>query len=476
MKSFLIIQFCLIFYSVNCISQNTWEYYDSISEFKGSMYFVYENQNEDDFISLSTVFISTNTVDEDKNYSLISFHDKASGKVKKQIKYKKDSLATNLELMLYDKKTEKYIIAGKAHKFIPGNNKGYFLLTEWDRNFNLIHDTLIPLFDKNKNFTLTFLSGIIDSHDKYIFIINCASYNSPDQAEKFTLFKVSNNCEIVSQKTYFASPTTSNYCSVIENNEKNGYILLGRRLMMVDSGFGKTDSLTTFGSIRYALNEYYNSRRLSSNTFLCSVRNTNGDHKGLGIFNDQMNLLNEIDLNIDNEDYITTFYRNHFDFIDTSSIFIGTQDFFYSYFTIAKVNSKLYPKWIKYMSVDDQYMNFLIFLTCLSDGGVIISGNKASYLLKTKFNSWALKLDSDGNTVSTKDTGSKSWEITVFPNPSSGDFKIDIAGQPNDTKLVLYDIQGREVKRYKGLDVGTNTFFFDDLTRIIHGMKEIMSL
>jgi hypothetical protein len=157
----------------------------------------------------------------------------------------------------------------------------------------------------------------------------------------------------------------------------------------------------------------------------------------------------------------------NFDFIDTSAIFVGTQSYDSEYYTIAKVNSDLKPYWIKYFSEKDSIAHAVIGVTATSDGGFMtygIKGKKGDFLyIPYEYGSWAIKLDANGNTVSTKDPGSDAWEITVFPNPSAGDFKIEISGQSSDAKLLLFDIQGREVKRYTDLNTGTNTFIFDNL-------------
>jgi len=76
---------------------------------------------------------------------------------------------------------------------------------------------------------------------------------------------------------------------------------------------------------------------------------------------------------------------------------------------------------------------------------------------------WMQKFYSDGNTVSTIEPNLNVWAITVYPNPSAGDFNIKIEGDSHDAKLMMYDLQGRMIESISGLNQGDNTMHFDNI-------------
>ncbi len=83
-------------------------------------------------------------------------------------------------------------------------------------------------------------------------------------------------------------------------------------------------------------------------------------------------------------------------------------------------------------------------------------GKYRNYQLPKGLGAWMKKFDADGNSVSTQDIPKSLWEITLFPNPSQGDFKIAIDGNAQKTMLQLYDMQGRKVKSFSNLVEGIN--------------------
>jgi hypothetical protein len=119
------------------------------------------------------------------------------------------------------------------------------------------------------------------------------------------------------------------------------------------------------------------------------------------------------------------------------------------------------------MSENDTIAHAIMGLVACSDGGFLvygIKGKKVDYsYIPVDYGTWILKLDENGNTVSTADPVPGKWEITVFPNPSTGDFRIDIAGDTQDATLMLFDMQGRMMRHYEQLGQGQHTFDFSAL-------------
>ena len=109
--------------------------------------------------------------------------------------------------------------------------------------------------------------------------------------------------------------------------------------------------------------------------------------------------------------------------------------------------------------------------TATSDGGVILSGSKGKYreyLLPENQGAWMQKFDSDGNTVSTTELTPNAWSITVYPNPSQGEFSINIEGKAQNAKLELYDMQGRVAKKFSSLIQGKNRLDMYDIPQGIY--------
>jgi len=88
-----------------------------------------------------------------------------------------------------------------------------------------------------------------------------------------------------------------------------------------------------------------------------------------------------------------------------------------------------------------------------------------------EYGSWMKKFDADGNSVGTSDIPKSSWEITVYPNPSQGDFKVDIGGNARDTRLKLFDMQGKLVKTYDNLLSGINRLNLQNLSQGMYVWK-----
>lgn len=451
-------------FSIHC--QNTWEYFRRENDMYELISMMIE-LNDGNFLSVGSKLIGNNSDNENKNYSCIRIHSKLDGKVVKEVDYKVDSLATHLGYIFYDKNTETYTIAGEAHKYFDNKKRGYFLLTNWDSELRLVSDTIIRLQPYNENSQLQFFSGINSENGDYIFLGNYFEYPKyPWQNNKSLFVRINIEGKVVFNN-YLNEIGGANHCSIIEDKNNDRFVLFGVETYYLDTNFNKIDSITTENSIDYLLRYNSNAVKFPDNKYLCSVRFNTDTWKGIGLFDSDINILKSINISKSNVPHDNPFASKNFDFIDTSAIFAGTQTYDSEYFTIAKVNSDLKPYWIKYFSEMDSAAHLINGVTATYDGGFIVYGFKGKKVeftyLPYEFGSWALKLDTNGNTVSTYDPESNAWEITVFPNPSSGDFKIEISGHSSDTRLVLYDIQGREVKRYTDLHTGTNTFIFDNL-------------
>lgn len=463
-KILLLILFTSHIYFIH--SQNTWEYFRRENDLHEAIHLMIELK-DGNYISTGGKYLGVNSDNENKNYACIRKHSKINGEVIKEVDYKIDSLSTSLIWIFYDKNNETYTIAGEAHRYFDGKKRGYFLLTHWDSDLNLISDTLVRLQPYDENNDIQFLSGIYSVNGDYIVLGNYFEYPKyPYQNNKLFFARINNGGKLVFNN-YLKEIGGANHCSIIEDKDNDRFVLIGIETYYLDTNFNKTDSITTENSIDRLLRYNSTAVMFSDNNYLCSARFNSNTWKGLGLFDSDMNILRSINISKTNAPHDNPLMLQNFDFLDTSSIYVGTQSYDSGFYTIAKVNSELKPYWIKYFSENDSIAHAITGVTATSDGGFIVYGIKGKKVeftyLPFEYGSWAIKLDANGKTVSTKDSGSDAWEITIFPNPSAGDFKIDISGHSSDAKLLLFDIQGREVKRYTDLHTGTNTFVFDKL-------------
>ncbi len=462
----IIVYILFIVVSSTCLirSQSTWEYNWKKEGIREIMIHSIEFERG----KLISVSVESDLIKTDTNSfakSIIRFHDIESGKIEKEITYKIDSLSTTLSWVFYNENEKRFVIVGEAHTTELPLRRGYFFSTTWDKNLNFISDTIVKLEPENEGNVLWYIMGYKKSGNELIVtgIFN-NDKNRLDKNRKQLLIKLNNDGQIIINKWFKRSTLIS---SIFYDPKINMFILFSSMTYYLDSNLTIIDSIYSFDALEHFSGIAGKYVYFDDNKYLISARfDDDGYERGLALFDRNLKFLKGIKAELQEWDYDFPFGRQSFDYIDTTEIFFGVQNSNLTYYSVGKVNSNLDPYWIKYFSLSDSDRHYVWSLTATQDGGCVIVGAKGQDFeneIPKDLSAWAIKLDSDGNTVSTKDTGSNEWEITVFPNPSSGDFKIDIAGQPNDTQLVLYDIQGRVLKSYDHLPEGTNTFIFDDL-------------
>ncbi len=462
MKSiFLFIIFLLSMSNVK--SQNTWEFFHK----EKNRYNVIDHMveiNDQNFISTEFVVFGLNSDYENTNYALVQKRHGESGNIYKEVVYKIDSLSTRLDWIFYNPDKETYTIVGSAHKYFNEKRRGYFVVTHWDEELNLLSDTLVRLQPLNENNFIFFINGVKSSENEYLVIGNYKENLEIPINKKSIFAKINDNGHVL--HTNWMKEFNGNHCSIIEDKVLDRLILPGQITYFTDYEFNKIDSITTFNSIDYFPQFSYNTTRFKDSLFLVTANIKYADTKGLALFDKNMKLVKSIAISKPNFFVDQLFQKKSLDFIDTSTIYMGTQFGDSGYYTLAKVNSNLQPYWIRYMSENDTIAHAIMGLVACSDGGFLvygIKGKKVDYPIPVDYGTWILKLDENGNTVSTADPVPGKWEITVFPNPSAGEFRIDIAGDSQDATLMLFDMQGRMMRNYEQLGQGQHTFDFSDL-------------
>ncbi len=378
--------------------------------------------------------------------------------------------------IFYDKETGIFTIVGSGHYIDVDKNikRGYFLLTQWDKDLRLIKETTFRLKPKDKDLNLWYFSGHYTEDGEYlVYCLYNENIENVSRGNYKLLLKIDKLGKVIKEKVYSDKiDKTPNY-TLIEDKKNNQYLMLGSsRTYYLDNDFEKVDSAYLIYISKY-FNAYHTTARMLSPDTLLTTARINDFHRGLALLTTDMKYVNSVDLTTKEDPGTIEFLLGNrsLDYIDTSNIFVASQEYHFNYYTLSKVNSKLTPYWIKYCSVDDTLGHTLFSMKATLDGGCLVAGGKGNkeyeFARPGLIGSWMQKFDSDGNTVSTTELAPNAWSITVYPNPSSGEFSINIEGKAQNTKLELYDMQGRVVKRFTGLIQGKNRL---DMYDIPHGI------
>ena len=313
-----------------------------------------------------------------------------------------------------------------------------------------------------------FINGTYAENGDFLVIGNVKDRWEGNTTNRKRIFlRINKKGVIVKYKWYQKNPTDGNQATLVEYKDNN-YISHGGESYILNDNFEIIDSITNYSSFKFIPSSNYTTRKFSDNKYLIYARFNSNRERGLAFFDSDVELIKSINISKSNLILESSLINRDFDYIDTSNIYVSSRHRYFDYNTIAKVNSELEPYWIKYYSEGDTLGHYLSSIKATSDGGCILTGASGprygDFIIINDYGSWMKKFDSDGNTVSTLDPNNNTWSITVFPNPSPGEFKIDIDGVSNRTKLKLFDIQGREVKNYGNLTQGTNNLNMYDVS------------
>ncbi len=464
----------------NLFSQNNWEYYFRINT--GNNGYGYDEGlvdiheiNNGDIISIGYRYFDYYHKNDTK--TILRLHNGKTGKVYKEVEYSIDSLETILHWIFYDKETGIFTIVGSGHYIDVDKNikRGYFLLTQWDKDLKLIKESTFRLKPKDEDLNLWYFSGHYTEDGKYlVYCLYNENIEDVSRGNYKLLLKIDKLGNIIKEKIYSDKiDKTPNY-TLIEDKKNNQYLMLGSsKTYYLDKDFEKVDSAYLIYISKYFNAYHTTAKMLSPDTLLLTAR-INDFHRGMALLTTDMKYVNSVDLTTKEDPGTIEFLlgRRSMDYIDTSNVFVASQEYHFDYYSVSKVNSKLTPYWIKYCSENDTLRHFLWSIIATLDRGCIIAGTRDSkgdnVINSGKNGAWMQKFDSEGNTVSTTELAPNAWSITVYPNPSPGKFKINIDGKTQDTKLELYDMQGKVVKRFTGLIQGENRLYMYDIPHGIY--------
>ncbi len=447
--------------TINLNSQPLWEYVDS-SMGAYSITVNLDNSFDGNIITI------VNSKEERHAKSLIEIHDINTGAVLKQSEYDIDSFTTiDLEWIYPIPETEKYIIVGEAHSKKNNITRGYFLKTIWDKELNLLSDTIIKVPNFEKGYYLWNHRGVItDSGDLYyIGICGIVKYN----INETMILKMDRSGNILNTKHIEEiDGRYPIYASAIEETlNHTGLICTGVGNYTIDYDLNILDTIMSDSKLFAHQKSYI--RKFNDKHYLITGKYFGNSEVGILKVDSALNIMEEYNFGLP-QGWELGLVRRNFDWIDTSSVFIGAYEVTYGkYFVLANFNSNMKPNWIKYYGRGGEKYGYIPYsILATQDGGCVVVGLRGKpkkYQVPRNRKAWMMKFDAEGNTVSTDELEKSDWSITVYPNPSSGDFKLYVEGTHKSAKLHISDMQGRQIKVINDIKQGDNSFNFSNLLK-----------
>lgn len=390
--------------------------------------------------------------------NLIRLHDIRTGEIIKSAQYVIDSLIIDLCWIYPIEETERFIIVGGAHYENDSIERGYFLVTNWDRDLNLISDSIYRLEPFIRNQYLWHHNGRITSDGKCIYI---GVYSNLQGFGDNLLVQLTRFGQIEKYKpiNYFHGAIFSS--SIEEKIDQEGYFQgFGLRNYVFNENLDRVDTLYNLDHPLFMTQAYI--KKLDDESYLVTNSFEGGFNPAIVKIDSDLNILAQYDFGLSSNEFESTLIGKAIVWDDTSSIYVGANEVLQSrYFSIAKFNSNLGLQWIKYYGLDDDHGYIMYSLLSTEDNGCIVVGRRGDrYESTLNFQSraWAIKFDSEGNTVSTQESNAQAWSATVFPNPSPGYLKLRMEGNTSESTLQLLNMAGKKVAGFSYLDFGENRF------------------
>lgn len=437
----------------NAKGQITWEFFDSWNDSLSTVRFI-DNSIDENLISITNkIDIQTHNLLGATN--VIRIQDFQNGDIIKETTYSIDSLIIGLTWIYTLKDENRYVIVGGAYYEDDSLQRGYFLITVWDSQLNLLSESLKPISQEENNHHLWHHSGYVKNDGNLIYIGACNFWGTGSN----NIFIEMNRDGSVVQSQYMDHNYGQKYVSTIsETLDADGYITGGLRNYFLDYDFIPIDTLY----IDFQLHKPQSFIKILDEKHYLSTGNFDGGNSpGIFKLDKEFNIVQSFNFGFSPNIVETTLIGKGIDWYDTSSIYTGAYvSFTAEYFVLANFNKDLEPNWIKFFRKSDEYAYLPFSLHATRDGGCVIVGQKGEPTQVTFplfGRAWVIKIDSEGNIANTDDAVSQNiWSVTVFPNPSPGAFKIDIEGVSADTRVSIINIEGREIKYFDNLNEGIN--------------------
>ncbi|MEZ4911368.1 MAG: T9SS type A sorting domain-containing protein [Saprospiraceae bacterium] len=178
---------------------------------------------------------------------------------------------------------------------------------------------------------------------------------------------------------------------------------------------------------------------------------------------EEMNILKRSWMDTESKSYF--FGGNIFDIAPDSSFYIGDftspQNQSLS-FSLGKFDLDFNKKWqIKYSALGE-YHFYIWGVEATQDNGVIVYGSVTTwYDLVQK--AYMIKFNSEGNIVWTHNVPKDAFFVQTYPNPTQGEFTLEIKDFSGHADVRIFDTGGRNVYVQHGITAGKNNIDISSL-------------
>ncbi len=470
-----LLTFIILLFSSFLHAQDSWVFDDENADI--GPYIVELKQFKEDYI-LSLSYTN--------DLNIIKVHDLNTGEIVNEAKFPIHAIIDQKHCKIlfqnffvnYD--SELIYIFGKVNSTEPPH-KSYIIITKWDFNLNLVSKNLYKASDSYS----TCLLYTIKYNDEYCVMANTCleDPNSPDYyyySPLIARFDLDVNLIDTLYINQFPEKQAKKVFDIVLKKEDNkGYWAFNHsawEMASYDNSFNLIEAIEypfdINGGVAIGGNRFDDSSYVIGFPFW----STDYDNYGYGTqivkFDNNMNVLKRDTFVPEDMGAYVTFFHTPIDWYYKDHIYTG--GFYFDSqvsFCISKYDSDLNLLWRKFIKYKDKDKYFMISMEATSDSCIVVGGNRKAYNGKTgerTYKPFIMKISPEGNTVATDEFEKSDWSITVYPNPSSGDFKLYVEGSHKSAKLHISNMQGRQIKVINTIKQGENHFNFGDIPQGIY--------
>ncbi len=461
--------------SIFLYAQNPWVFNDKNSDIGASVYELKQFQ-DNSILSLSRSYAGH-----------VRIHDLNTGEIINGANFPKDTIIdgtkfnSSLKKVFFNYDSELIYIFGGVN-YVDTIGKSYLSVKKLDFDLNLVSDTLYKVSDTCFIGTLE----IKQYEDEYCVFAGMGQkkYNNYYLAPFVARFDLDLN---LIDKRFITSLTGhigEESSLLLKKQNDMGYWSFDdseeSKLISYDDSFNILEIRELADSFDLGGGYDIGGDRLDDSTYIVDIpvydyNNGSANFWGTEIvkFDNNMKVIKSEKFVPQGDDLFFTFLFEPIDWYYKDQIY--TAGFYHGgapgYFCISKYDSNLNLIWRKFIGYKDNQSYLMVAMEATSDSCVVVAGHSKVYIPEEDnfiYSPFIMKISPNGNTVSTADIEKSDYTITVYPNPSLGDFKIHVDGTHKSTKLYISDMQGRKIRVQNNIKQGENHLNFSDIPKGIY--------
>ncbi len=469
-----LLTFIILLFSSFLYAQDSWVFDDENADI-GNYIFELKQFKEDYILSLSS-----------GEFNAIKIHDLNTGEIVNEAKYIKYTLLEGMKFRVwlakafFDYDSETIYIFGRANR-TSYPYKSYIVVTKWDFDLKLIFHKFYKASD-----ICSFCNLVVfktkDGYELESSMCNKKNQNQEDLDYYPPLLARFDSEANLIDTLYITDLSQANkpfYTLILEKKEEQGYWAFNHSAVGMAS---YDDSFNLIEIIELPFNLHggfcIGGNKFDDSSYVIGFPfwSTDYDNYGYGTqivkFDNNMNVLKRDTFVPEDKGAFSTFLHDPIDWHYKDHIYMGGFYYFHPYyFCISKYDSNLNLVWRKFIKYKNKDKYLMISMEATSDSCIVVGGNRKEFNSKTGktiSKPFIMKISPEGNTVATDEFEKSDWSITVYPNPSQGDFKLYVEGYHKSAKLHISDIQGRQIKVINTIKQGENHFNFGDIPQGIY--------